>query len=301
MQIGFIGLGRMGSHMAEKLVKAGHEVVVWNRTHDKAVEFVKNVGGAEAASIQDLIQKLTVPRVVWAMLPHGEVTDGILAELFNLLAPGDIVVNGANDHFENTERWAKKFTEKQIKFLGIGVSGGLVAATAGYPMMVGGDPQAYEKVKPILDALASPHGGYEYFGSGGAGHYVKMVHNAIEYGFMQSIGEGLELLHSGPYKEMDVVKVTNLWQKGTLVSGFILDRTREALTQDPRLEQLRPFVEDTGEGRWAVEVALKNSIPLSVLTESLYKRYFSRQENSFALRAVAAMRKVFGGHKVKEK
>lgn len=300
MQIGIIGLGRMGMNMAQKLVKDGHEVIAWNRTKEKINEFTSK-GGYSADSLPDLVQKLTTFRIIWSMLPSGEPTDEVLEQLLELAQRGDIVVNGANDHFENTERWAKKFADKNILFLGIGVSGGLIAATEGYPLMVGGDKEAFDKLKPIFETLAKPNGGYEYFGPGGSGHYVKMVHNAIEYGVMQSIGEGLELLSGGPYQDMDLVKVTSLWNKGTLLEGFLMKRTQEALEEDPKLEKIQGFVNDTGEGRWAIEVALKHSIPLSLITESLFKRYRSRQDDSLSAKVVAAMRKAFGGHKVKEK
>ena len=287
-------------NMALKLTKDGHEIVAWNRSYEKTESFVSE-GGRGVSSVEDLLKSLETPRIIWVMLPAGEATDEMLGKLLALAEPGDLIINGANDLYKNTEKWAEKFKAKNILFLGIGVSGGLIAATEGYPLMVGGDQSAFETIKPALESLSKPNGGYQYFGPGGSGHYVKMVHNAIEYGIMQSIGEGLELLHSGPYENMDLVKVTGLWNHGTLLSGFLMERTQEALEQDPKLESIKGYVDDTGEARWAVQVALKHNIPLSVITQSLYTRYLSRQDDSFSARAVAAMRKAFGGHAVKEK
>src|SRR3990167_7787533 len=249
MKIGFIGLGRMGSNMVTKLLNEGHEVVVWNRTREKAEKLRSQISqtgnqmrndlaGSDrkvrtsfavqnfkiADSVKDLVKQLNKPRIIWLMLPAGEATQEILDEVEKYVEGGDIVIDGGNAHYPDTQKRWEHFSQKGIRFLGIGVSGGVIAAVEGYPLMVGGDKSAYEYVKPILDSLAKPQGGHEYFGTGGAGHFVKMVHNGIEYGIMQSLGEGFEVLQKAEYN-LDLIKIAKLYQKGTLVSGFMLDRT----------------------------------------------------------------------------
>ncbi|MBI2012407.1 decarboxylating 6-phosphogluconate dehydrogenase [Candidatus Curtissbacteria bacterium] len=317
MKLGFIGLGRMGSRMVTKLLPEGHAVVVWNRTREKADELKAELSQLEIAdSIKDLINSLDQPRVVWLMLPAGETAQEILDEVERYVETGDIIIDGGNAHYTDTQRRYDHFLSKGIKFLGIGVSGGIVAARDGYPLMAGGDRAAYDHVKPILDSLAKPNGDHEYFGEGGAGHFVKMVHNGIEYGVMQSIGEGFGVLEKSPY-DLDLVKVAKLYQKGTLVSGFMMQRTIESLEKDPKLESIEGYIEESGEGKWTVETAKKLEVPAEIIERSLEFRVKSRQDpkvsstfaarliaalsSTFAARLIAALRSVFGGHEVKRK
>lgn len=326
MKLGFVGLGKMGNPMVMKLLSEGHEVIVWNRTKGKVDELMSQTNNSwkisSADSIKDLISKLNQPtgepRIVWSMLPAGDATEQILLGpkgVAEYVSKGDLVVDGGNSHFSDTQRRYEYFEAKEIRFLGIGVSGGIIAAEKGYPLMVGGSPDAYKIIKPILDSLAkpAPHhedsgsgrgGGHEYFGEGGAGHFVKMVHNAIEYGYMQAIGEGFGVMESSPYN-LDLAKVAKLYTKGTLVSGFMMDRTVEVFEDDPKLEKIEGYIEDTGEGRWAIEQAKEEGVPIEIIQESLEFRQKSRENSgvaeTFAARLVASLRKAFGGHEVKKK
>jgi len=311
MQLGFIGLGKMGSRMVIKLLEEGHDVVVWNRTKEKISNFKFQISNSQykdnlkiANSIKDLVLKLEKPRIIWLMLPAGRATQEILDQVEDDIGSGDIVIDGGNAHYADTQKRFEHFKSKGIKFLGIGVSGGVIAARDGYPLMVGGDRSAYDHIKPILDSLAKPGGGHEYFGEGGAGHFVKMVHNGIEYGIMQSIGEGFGVLSKSSY-DLDLIKVAKLYQKGTLVSGFMMERTIEALENDPKMEKLEGYIEASGEGDWTVEEATKQNLPVDVIKTALNFRTKSRQDSkvssSFAARMVAALRNVFGGHPVKGK
>lgn len=292
MEIGLIGLGKMGSRMVLKLLKEGHEVVAWNRSKHE----LKNV-----ETIEKLVKSLEAPRVIWSMVPSGEATENILKEVSKFVQKGDIVIDGGNSHFKNTQKRSEKFKAKNVKYLGIGVSGGIIAATEGYPMMVGGDKSAYEFIKPILDSLAKPNGGHEYFGTGGAGHFVKMIHNGIEYGIMQSLGEGFGVLEKSPYK-LDLVKVARLYQKGTLVSGFMLDRTVEALEKDSRMLQIKGVISESGEAKWTIDQARKEGVDVEIIERSLEFRKRSQTDskvqNSFTAKLVAALRNAFGGHQV---
>jgi len=297
--------------MVVKLLKENHQVIVWNRTKNKVTSLQSQISGFEfkdnlevADTIEELSKRLKPPRVIWSMLPAGEPTEEILKEIGRYVKKNDIVIDGGNSNFKDTQRRYENFKKKGIHFLGIGVSGGLVAFENGYPMMAGGSKEGYEKIIPILDSLAHPNGGHEYFGEGGAGHFVKMVHNGIEYGIMQSIGEGFGVLEKSPYK-LDLLKVAKLWQKGTIVSGFLMERTIDSLEKDPTLSQIEGYIEDSGEGRWTVETAKEEKVPIEIIEKSLDFRVKSRKEkkisNSFAARMVAALRHAFGGHEVKRK
>ena len=311
MKLGFIGLGRMGSRMVMKLLSEGHEVVVWNRSKEK-IENLKNEAKTDwklffAETIPELADKLEKPRIIWSMLPAGDATEEILmapGAIAEFVEEGDIVIDGGNAFFEDTQRRYEYFTDKKVQFLGIGVSGGLVAFDEGYPLMIGGSQEAYDRIKLILDSLAKPNGGHEYFGEGGAGHFVKMVHNGIEYGYMQAIGEGFGVLEKAPY-EFDLEKVAKLYTKGTLLSGFMMDRVVEAFEKDPKLADIEGYVEASGEGEWTVNQANKENVPVPVIEQSLEYRTKSRQDpqtaSSFAARMVAALRNAFGGHEVKKK
>jgi len=304
MTIGILGLGKMGFRIAIKLHEEGHEVVVWNRTPEavKNLRFkIKDLKGAE--TIKDLVQGLETPRVMWLMLPAGDATQSVLDEISKYLRKGDIVIDGGNANFRDTQKRFENFQKSGIEFLGIGVSGGILAFENGYPLMVGGSRKAYEYIKPILDSLAKPNGGHEYFGEGGTGHFVKMVHNGIEYGIMQSLSEGFEVLEKSSYK-FNLLKVAKIWQKGTIISGFLLDRAVDALTQNPNLEGVVGVIEESGEARWTVEEAKKEGVEVDIIERSLEYRKRSQKDlkiqESFTAKMVAALRNAFGGHEIKK-
>lgn len=294
MKTGFIGLGKMGARMVQKLISEGHEVLAWNRSDHE----LKNV-----ESVEKLIKSLEAPRVVWSMLPAGEATEEILKEISKFVEAQDIVIDGGNSNFKDTQRRYEEFTKKEIRYLGIGVSGGIIAARDGYPMMVGGDKSAYETIKPILDSLAKPKGGHEYFGTGGAGHFVKMIHNGMEYGIMQSLGEGFGIMEKSPYS-LDLIKVAKLYQKGTLVSGFMLDRALESLENDPKLSNIVGVIAESGEAKWTIETAKEEGVGVEIIERSLEFRRRSQTDEkiqkSFSARMVAALRNAFGGHPVRQ-
>jgi 6-phosphogluconate dehydrogenase len=237
------------------------------------------------------------------MLPAGRPTQNILDEISKYLEKGDIVIDGGNAHFKDTQKRYLDFQKSGIEYLGIGVSGGIIAAKNGYPLMVGGSKKAYEYIKPILDSLAKPNGGHEYFGEGGAGHFVKMVHNGIEYGVMQSLGEGFEVLEKSGYN-FDLLKIAKLWQKGTLVSGFMLDRAVDALTQNPNLDNMEGPISESGEARWTIEEAKKEGVKAEIIERSLEYRLSSQKDesiqNSFTAKMINALRNAFGGHEIKK-
>ena len=311
MKIGFIGLGKMGGRMVQKLLKEGHEVVGWNRSSEAIKNLEFRIHNSElnskfriAGTIEGLVKSLEKPRVVWIMVTAGEATQNVLDELTGFAEKGDIIIDGGNSYFKDTQRRYEELRTKNIKFLGIGVSGGIVAETNGYPLMVGGDKSAYEFVKPILGSLSSPNGGHDYFGEGGVGHFVKMVHNGIEYGIMQSLGEGFGVLDKAPYK-LDLLKVAKLWQKGTLVSGFMLDRAVDVLSNPSILSSIEGYVEASGEAEWTVEQAKEEGVPIEIIEKSLEFRKKSQKDpavrNSFAAKLIAALRNAFGGHEVRNK
>jgi 6-phosphogluconate dehydrogenase len=309
MKIGIAGLGKMGGRMAEKLVKEGQDVIVWNRTHEKAVALGESLSGHQnltvANSIEELISSLPAPKIVLTMLPAGEPTETLLAEVSAFLGQKDILIDAGNSYYKDTERRYNDFKSNGIRFLGMGISGGVVAGVAGYPQMVGGDKSAYDYITPILDSLAKPGGGHEYFGEGGAGHYVKMVHNGIEYPIMQALGEGFGVLAASAYN-FDLLKIARLYQKGTLVSGFMLDRAVEALQADPRLEKIEGVIGSASkETIWTIEEAKKYNLPIESIKQAQDFRVRSESEakvqNSFAAHMVGALRIAFGGHPVKKK
>lgn len=311
MRVGFIGLGKMGNRMVMKLLSDGHEVIVWNRSKEKVDELIgQKKTGWKLESVEDykdFSKSLEKPRVIWSMLPAGEATDAVLFSedgVFKYLDEGDILIDGGNAKHTDTQRRFENMKVAKIRFLGIGVSGGLIAFDDGYPIMVGGDRSAYEEIKPILDSLSKPHGGHEYFGEGGAGHFVKMVHNGVEYGYMQALGEGFGVLEKSPYK-LDLLKVAKLYTMGTLLSGFMMDRTVDALSEDADLSKITGEIDASGEGEWTIEEAKRNGLPITIIEESLYFRNNSKFDknisSSFAARLVAALRKAFGGHAVKER
>lgn len=301
MKIGIIGLGKMGSRIAQKLALE-HEVSVWNRTPQDVDELKKvaNVEGHD--SIESLIMSLPSPRVIWIMVPHGAV-DEILTEVKKFVESADIVIDGGNSNYKETDRRFLEFENVGIKYLGIGVSGGIIAFKNGYPLMVGGNMEAYEFVLPILDTLAKPGGGYEYFGTGGAGHFVKMVHNGVEYAQMQSIGEGFEILEKSAYK-FDLSKIAKLWGKGTIVSGFLIDRATEKLSEDVTLDSFKGPISRSGEGDWTLLAAEDEGLDPEIINGAVEFRKKSETDeviqNSFTAKMINALRNAFGGHEIKK-
>lgn len=311
MTLGFIGLGKMGSRMVKKLLKEGHEVVAWNRSQEPVDTLVNSLtpdelqGFSPAASIKELIAMLPTPKVIWLMLPAGEVTENVLQEVAQYVSSGDIVIDGGNAKHTDTQRRFDAFAAKGIRFLGVGVSGGIIAATEGYPLMVGGDKTAYEHITPLLNSLSKPNGGYAYVGQGGAGHFVKMVHNAIEYSYMQGIGEGFGVLANSSYN-LNLENVARLYTKNTLISGYMMDRTVEVLQQDPQLAKPSGIIGSaSAETVWTIDEAKKNGLIIENIEQALEFRKRSETDEkiqqSFAARMVAALRVAFGGHKVATK
>lgn len=305
MKIGFIGLGRMGGNMVKKLLAEGYEVVVWNRSSETLQEFKKkNPKVKTAKTIEELVNSLDKPRVIWSMVTAGETTDMILREITKYAVGGDIVIDGSNANYNDTERRYKDFTKKDIRFLGIGVSGGIHGPKLGYALMAGGDKSAYEYIIPVMKTLVKPTAGYEYYGIGGAGHFVKMMHNAIEYGYMQAIGEGFAVLEHAPYR-FDLEKIAKQWAKNSLVSGFMMDRTIEALEKDPHMKQLDGIINSTGEADWAIVAAKKIKVPVEIIEASVNYRKRSKIDKkiqkSYTAKMVAALRDAFGAHGVKKK
>jgi len=311
MKLGFIGLGKMGSRMARKLLAEGHEVVVWNRS-EAPIELLKsqitssksqiNSNLQSTKTIQELVKSLEKPRIIWLMLPASAVQN-ILDEIIPLLKPGDIIIDGGNSFYKDTERRSIELRAKGIGYLGIGVSGGLLAFENGYPLMVGGDKFAYDFIKPILDSLAKPRGGHTYFGPGGAGHFVKMVHNGIEYGQMQAIAEGFAMLEKSDY-QLDLLEVATLWQKGTIISGFLIDRAKNALEKDAKLSTSEGPVGASGETDWTIQEAKDEKVEIPVIEESLAFRKKTQTnvalQRSFIAKMLNALRKEFGGHEIKK-
>jgi 6-phosphogluconate dehydrogenase len=311
MKIGFVGLGKMGKRMVEKLLLGGHTVVVWNRTKSVVDEFSLVVAEKKLADsftsaegIKSLVYKLQPPRIIWLMLPAGEATESVIRELDKYIEKGDILIDGGNSYYKDTEKRFRYFQQKEIRYLGIGVSGGIKAAKTGYPMMIGGDISGFNRIKPLLETLIKPHGGYEYFGEGGAGHFVKMVHNGIEYGMMQAIGEGFGVLEKSPYN-FDLVKVAKLWQRGTIITSYLMECARNALEKDPTLSKIDGVIDTTGEAEWTVLQAKEERVPIENIEQALTFRYRSKIEDdvrhSLAARMIAALRHEFGGHTVHKK
>lgn len=299
MDLGMIGLGKMGANMARRLLSGGHRVVGYGRRKEVVDSFVEK-GGEGAYSLEELARKLPKPRVAWMMVPAGEAVDLVIDGILPYLSPGDILVDGGNSYYKDSMRRAKELGERGIKFLDVGVSGGIWGGDIGYCLMVGGDEEAYRYLEPVFRSLSQPDG-YAYVGPSGAGHFVKMVHNGIEYGIMQAYGEGFELLRAKEEFGFDLKKIADLWIRGSVIRSWLLELISRVLSEDPELSGIRGWVEDSGEGRWTVMESLELGIPLNVISGSLYARFRSRQEDSFAAKLIAALRKEFGGHEVRRR
>lgn len=320
MKIAMVGLGRMGANMSRRLLRGGHAVVAYDR-NPSAVADLADEGAEGAGSLADLVAKLESPRVVWVMVPAGAPTEAVFTELAGLLSPGDIAIDGGNSHFKDDIRRAAMLAAKGIGYVDVGTSGGVWGLERGYCLMIGAEPAAFETVEPILRTLSpGPSGiapspgregrggtaehGYLHCGGVGAGHFVKMIHNGIEYGLMQAYAEGFDILTgaasapaSAGYKyEFNLADIAEVWRRGSVVTSWLLDLTATALAKSPSLREYSGVVEDSGEGRWTVEAAVEQAVPADVLTASLFVRFRSRQEHTFAEKILSAMRHGFGGH-----
>ncbi len=296
MRIGMIGLGRMGGNMARRLLRGGHEVVGYNR-NPEVTKKVEGEGAIGAYSLEDLVSNLETPRVAWSMVPAGGPTEETVNRLGELLDSGDIVVDGGNSRYTDSITRAGALREKGISFIDAGTSGGIWGLEEGYCLMVGAEPEAFQTLEPALKTLA-PENGYALVGPPGAGHFTKMVHNGVEYALMQGYAEGFEILDASEF-DLDLAQVANLWRQGSVVRSWLLDLAASALEKDPRLSELAPYVEDSGEGRWTVETAINEAVPAPTIAAALFARFSSRQDESFAMKLLAALRQEFGGHAVR--
>jgi 6-phosphogluconate dehydrogenase len=320
MQLGMIGLGRMGGNIVRRLMKGGHNCIVYDQSVE-AVHALAGEGARPSRDLADFVHQLDKPRAVWVMLPAGAVTHGTIVELSRLLEPNDIVIDGGNSFFQDDIRHAEMLKEKSIRYLDVGTSGGIWGLERGYCMMIGGDEGAVRHLDPIFRTLAPGVGniprtpgregrdprveqGYIYCGPAGAGHFVKMVHNGIEYGVMQAYAEGFDILKnvaSSAVPEnrryrLDLADVAEVWRRGSVISSWLLDLTASALAADVTLSEFSGYVEDSGEGRWTIQAAIEEAVPAEVLSAALYTRFRSRQDHTYAERILSAMRKEFGGH-----
>jgi len=320
MQLGMIGLGRMGANIVRRLQKAGHQGVVWDRD-PKPGEALAKEGAISASSLEDLVSKLTAPRAIWVMLPAGEATGSTIDALAALVSPGDVIIDGGNSFWKDDIRRGRALAKQGVHFLDVGTSGGVWGLERGYCMMIGGEADVVKRLDPIFAALAPGKGdvpltrgregrdprveqGYMHTGPHGAGHFVKMVHNGIEYGLMQAYAEGFDILQNADKLavadeskfDFDMADIAEVWRRGSVVTSWLLDLTSSALAQEKTLESYTGYIEDSGEGRWTIQAAIDEAVPAEVLSAALYTRFRSRQQHTFAEKVISAMRKGFGGH-----
>ena len=299
MKLGMIGLGRMGGAMAQRLMSAGHQIVAYDRSSE-AVAPVVTAGADRAVSLDDVVSQLGEPRTIWVMVPAGEATESAVGALVDMMTPGDTIIDGGNSNYKETQARASHAAAAGIDLLDSGTSGGVWGLENGYCITVGGNRQAYERNLPIFEALApEPQKGQMWVGPSGSGHFVKMVHNGIEYGMMQALGEGFELLAAKRDFELDLASISENWRYGSVIKSWLLDLSASALADDPDLSSLSSYVDDSGEGRWTVDASIELAVPAPVITAALQYRFRSRQENPFAGRMLAALRQQFGGHAVR--
>ena len=298
MELGMIGLGRMGGNMAQRLLLGGHRVVTYDQSQE-AVLASESRGSAGAASLEDLVGQLAQPRAVWVMVPAGQPTEDTIDSLVPLLSRGDIVLDGGNANYKDSMRRGKKLAEHGLDFMDVGTSGGVWGLTEGYSLMIGGKKEAFQRLEPIFQTLAPGEDkGYSHVGPIGAGHFVKMVHNGVEYGLMQAYAEGFEIMEAKKEFDLDLRQIAETWRYGSVVRSWLLDLAA-ALAEDPGLESLQAYIEDSGEGRWTVQESVELAVPAPVITLSLQQRFRSRQDQPFGARLLAALRNQFGGHAVR--
>src|SRR5919108_5141419 len=297
MELGMIGLGRMGANMTERLLAAGHRVISYDRSPE-AIQRVVDKGATGAHSLADFVKQLTVPRAIWLMVPAGDPVDQTIEQLLPLLSKGDILIDGGNSNYKDSIRRSEKLKPQGIHFVDAGTSGGIWGLKLGYCIMVGGEKEVIERLEPVFETLA-PTGGYLHVGPHGHGHFVELIHNGIEYGMLQAYGEGFELLKASQF-DLDLAKISHLWNQGSVVRSWLLELAENAFGKDPQLASIRGYVEDSGEGRWTVQEAIERDVPAPVLMLSLLARFASRQEDSFSAKVIAALRNEFGGHAVKK-
>ena len=298
MEIGIIGLGRMGAGMAERWMRGGHRVVGYNRSRGPVDELAAK-GMVPAESVEQLVSSLAAPRAIWVMLPAGAVTESMITTLTTLLEPGDTIIDSGNTNFHDDQRRAAQLKAHGLNYIDQGTSGGIWGLENGFCLMVGGDQELVKRLEPAFLTLAPP-GGYVHCGPVGSGHFVKMVHNGIEYGMMQAYAEGFEIMRAKKEFQIDLHAVASAWRYGSVVRSWLLDLTETALRGDPDLSSLKGYVEDSGEGRWTIQAAIDLDVPAPVITLSLFERFHSRRPESFAAKILAAMRRGFGGHAVKK-
>ena len=300
MKLGMIGLGRMGANMVERLLRGKHQVVGFDRDTE-AIRRVTEKGAEGADSLEGLVKRLAEPRIIWMMVPAGNPVDKTINALVPLLRSDDVIIDGGNSNYKDTQRRAARLQEQKIHYVDCGTSGGIWGLTEGYSMMVGAEKDVFDMLKPIFETLApAPNKGWGYVGPSGAGHFVKMVHNGIEYGLMQAYAEGFAIMEKKKGFNLDLENVADIWRYGSVVRSWLLDLTAEALKENPKLEGIAPFVSDSGEGRWTVFEAIDLDVPAPVLTHSLFERFRSRIDDSFGDKLLAAMRNKFGGHAIKK-
>ena len=299
MELGMVGLGKMGANMTRRLLAGGHNMVV----HDRNAEAMDAAADATPTeSLEDLASRLAAPRAVWVMVPSGEPTEQTIAHLSNILEPGDTIIDGGNSNYKETVRRARSLAEKDLHFVDVGTSGGIWGVTEGYSMMVGGEEAAVGRLSSIFETLApAPDRGWGHVGPGGAGHFVKMVHNGIEYGLMQAYAEGFELMGRKAEFGLDLHQVAEIWQYGSVVRSWLLDLAASALAEDPTLEEISPYVADSGEGRWTVAEAIEVGCAIPVITAALQQRFRSQAAESFGDKLLSALRNQFGGHNLERK
>jgi 6-phosphogluconate dehydrogenase len=301
MKLAMIGLGKMGGNMARRLIAAGDEVVGYNLSRGTTDALAEEVGLIPAYSLEEAVGKLEAPRIAWVMVPAGDPVESSVQELSERLEKGDIVIDGGNSNFNDSIRRGETLKEKGLHFLDVGVSGGIWGLKEGYSMMIGGETEAVNQLRPIFEALApAKDQGWGHMGPGGSGHFVKMVHNGIEYGLMEAYAEGFEIMRARKDFALDMHQIAEVWRYGSVVRSWLLDLTAAALAEDADLSAIQGYVPDSGEGRWTVFEAINLDVPAPVITQALYQRFISRQEESFAAKLLAAMRHQFGGHAVKK-
>ena len=300
MKLAIIGLGKMGSNIARRLARGGHDVVVYNRTVAKAYELADEEQTVSAIeTLEDIITVLDQPRVCWIMVPAGSATDSMIDALVSILYPGDILIDGGNSFYLDSVRRAAGVSEKGISFVDVGTSGGIWGLNDGYSMMVGGEKEVIDRLRPIFETLApAPDRGWGHVGPAGSGHFVKMVHNGIEYGLMQAYAEGFEILKSKKEFPLDLHQIAEIWQYGSVVRSWLLDLIAASLSEDQNLSDIKGWVDDSGEGRWTVAEAINKDVPAPIITLSLMMRFLSRQEDRYAAKLLAVLRRQFGGHAV---